>query len=74
MHPLRFPNSGIKAKPVRGGRQRARPAAASPTASKGGGVGPRGGCPLAGRLPTAKGGHRLRRGNDDDDAMPVKEG
>ncbi|RZS23458.1 hypothetical protein BHM03_00056399 [Ensete ventricosum] len=115
MYPLRFPNSGIKAKrcriqgptdcdqalykgrpPIgaaarkgrpptgmascgqpagaaasdqlaRASRQRpARkglPPADSPVASKGGSAGRRGGRPLAGRLPVAKGSRRLRRGS-----------
>ncbi|RZS25845.1 hypothetical protein BHM03_00059107, partial [Ensete ventricosum] len=55
---------------VRASRQ--RPArkglspAASPTTSRGGGAGRRGGRPLAGRVPTAMGSRRLRRGSDDD--------
>ncbi|RWW44936.1 hypothetical protein BHE74_00049267 [Ensete ventricosum] len=53
--------------PARGGYPRAWSAVASPTASKVGGAGRRGGCPLVGRLPTAKGS----RGGG---AVRVKEG
>ncbi|RWV77931.1 hypothetical protein GW17_00061175 [Ensete ventricosum] len=60
--------------PTRGDHPRARPAAASPVASKGGKAGRRGGSPLAGRRPIAKGSHRLRRGNNDDGAVRVNEG
>ncbi|RWV79601.1 hypothetical protein GW17_00059237 [Ensete ventricosum] len=83
MHPLRFPNSDIRAKgraaiakaPLqRGGHPRARPAAASPAASKGGGAGHMGGRPLAGRLPTAKGSRRLRRGSGGGSVLRMKEG
>ncbi|RWW54940.1 hypothetical protein BHE74_00038448 [Ensete ventricosum] len=48
------------------------PPVASPSASRGGGAGRRGGRPLARRLPTAKGCRRLRRGNDGD-TVRVKE-
>ncbi|RWV97726.1 hypothetical protein GW17_00039467 [Ensete ventricosum] len=47
--------------------------ATSRAASRGGGAGR----PLAGRLPTCKGSHRLGRGSDDDDnggIVNVKEG
>ncbi|RWV77232.1 hypothetical protein GW17_00061966 [Ensete ventricosum] len=50
------------------------PLAASPAASRGGGAGRRGGRPLAGRLPTAKGSRHLRRGNDSGGVVRVKEG
>ncbi|RWV84973.1 hypothetical protein GW17_00053274 [Ensete ventricosum] len=52
------------------GHGRLRPAhkgqlvAASPAANRGGGAGRRGGRPLAGRLPAAKGIRRLRKGSD----------
>ncbi|RZR96003.1 hypothetical protein BHM03_00024926 [Ensete ventricosum] len=58
----------------RGGHPLARPAATSLAASRGDGVDRRGGRPLAGQLPTAKGNRRLRRGNDDSIAVRVKEG
>ncbi|RWV84054.1 hypothetical protein GW17_00054266 [Ensete ventricosum] len=158
MHPLRFPNSGIRAKrllagegrphacclyaevaghgqapcrgdrpwpgylqgaagyghapckgqpatarpPTRGGHPRARPTAsqppgavgndqpvrtnrlrparkglpptASPTANRGDIAGHRSGRPLAGRLPTAKGSRRLRRGSGESNIVRVKEG
>ncbi|RWW35295.1 hypothetical protein BHE74_00059784 [Ensete ventricosum] len=45
-----------------------------PTASRGGGVGRRDGRPLVGRLPTAKGSHRLRRSSSDGGVVRVKEG
>ncbi|RWV77187.1 hypothetical protein GW17_00062025 [Ensete ventricosum] len=48
------------------------PPAASPAASRGGGAGRKVGCPLAGRLPTAKGSRRLHRGSSG--AVRVKEG
>ncbi|RWW36054.1 hypothetical protein BHE74_00058953 [Ensete ventricosum] len=122
MHPLRFPNSGIRAKrlpattssqgvatrdqpaevaghdqaPYRGGRpwpgylqgatalkgsnlqgaaspQGVAPAT-SPIASRGDGASRRGGRPLAGRLPTAKGSRRLRRGSGSDGAVRVMVG
>ncbi|RWW09354.1 hypothetical protein GW17_00027162 [Ensete ventricosum] len=64
--------------PARVNRQRLTrkglPPAASPTATKGGGAGRRGGRPLAGRLPTIKGSRRLRRCSGDGDAVRVKEG
>ncbi|RWV80019.1 hypothetical protein GW17_00058765 [Ensete ventricosum] len=86
MHPLRFPNSGIRAKrkavvspaaklegavaynvPARGDRQRpthkGQPATASSTANRGSVAGCKGGCPLAGRLPTARGRRRLHKGS-----------
>ncbi|RWW16526.1 hypothetical protein GW17_00019589 [Ensete ventricosum] len=74
MHPLRFPNNGIRAKPARGGHPRARAATASPTASRGGNAGRRGGRPLEGRLPVAKGSCRLCRGSGSGDVVRVKEG
>ncbi|RWW39686.1 hypothetical protein BHE74_00054957 [Ensete ventricosum] len=60
--------------PTRGGHPRARPAAASPAASRGGDAGRRGGCPLVGRLPVAKGSRRFRRGSDYGGEVRVKEG
>ncbi|RZS01761.1 hypothetical protein BHM03_00031669 [Ensete ventricosum] len=82
MHPLRFPNSGIRAKwhpqgvaTARGHNRLQRGADKGgrlPVARKG--LSPatipatsrRGGHPLAVRLPTGKGSHRLHRGSDDD--------
>ncbi|RWW47015.1 hypothetical protein BHE74_00047027, partial [Ensete ventricosum] len=60
--------------PTSGGHPRARPAAASPVASRGGDTGSSGGHPLAGRLSTANGSRRLRRGSDDGGVVRVKEG
>ncbi|RWV95038.1 hypothetical protein GW17_00042371 [Ensete ventricosum] len=60
--------------PTRGGHPRARPAAASPAASRGSDAGRRGGCPLVGRLPVAKGSRRFRRGSDYGGEVRVKEG
>ncbi|RWW15776.1 hypothetical protein GW17_00020369, partial [Ensete ventricosum] len=62
------------------GHDRLRPAckglppAASPAANRGGSASRRGGRPLAGWLPIAKGNRRLRRGSGDDGAVRVKEG
>ncbi|RRT31400.1 hypothetical protein B296_00058351, partial [Ensete ventricosum] len=50
------------------------PPTASPITSRGGDTGHKGGRPWAGRLPTAKGNCRLRRGNGDDGTLRVKEG
>ncbi|RWV83065.1 hypothetical protein GW17_00055378 [Ensete ventricosum] len=47
---------------------RARPTAASPAASKGGGANRNGGRPLAGWLLIAKGSRRLHKGSSGDDA------
>ncbi|RWW05514.1 hypothetical protein GW17_00031204 [Ensete ventricosum] len=75
--------------PARGGHSRAQPArrdgrlwpaskgqlaAASPTASRGSGVGRKGGRPLAGRLSAVKGSRRQRRGSDNGGVVRVKEG
>ncbi|RRT62473.1 hypothetical protein B296_00021980 [Ensete ventricosum] len=64
--------------PVRGDRYRPAhkglPLAENPATSRGGGVGRKGGHPLARRFPTAKGSRRLRKGSGDDDAVRVKEG
>ncbi|RZS20432.1 hypothetical protein BHM03_00052958 [Ensete ventricosum] len=60
--------------PARGGHPRARRTVASPAASRGDGAGRRVGQPLAGRLPAAKGSHRLRRDSGNGDAVRVKEG
>ncbi|RZR88489.1 hypothetical protein BHM03_00016088 [Ensete ventricosum] len=49
------------------GTRKGMPPAASPTASRGGGIGHRVGRPLAGWLPAGKGSHRLRRGSNGDD-------
>ncbi|RWW18124.1 hypothetical protein GW17_00017905 [Ensete ventricosum] len=57
-----------------GGHPRARPTAATPAASKGSGVGRRGGRPLARWLSVSKGSHRLRRGSGGSDEVRVKEG
>ncbi|RRT46479.1 hypothetical protein B296_00047416 [Ensete ventricosum] len=46
----------------------------SPTASRGGGTGRRGGRPFAGLLPTAKGNRSLHKGSGGSDAVRVKEG
>ncbi|RWV77451.1 hypothetical protein GW17_00061716 [Ensete ventricosum] len=46
----------------------------SPITSRGSDADRRGGRPLAGRLPIAKGSHRLRRGRGDGGAVRVKEG
>ncbi|RRT33484.1 hypothetical protein B296_00032470 [Ensete ventricosum] len=63
---------------IGGGRQqparKGLPPAASPAASRGGGVSRRGGRPLAGRLSAVKDSHRLRRGSDNGGAVRVKEG
>ncbi|RWW82110.1 hypothetical protein BHE74_00009446 [Ensete ventricosum] len=126
MHPLRFPNSGIRAKVFmrkigfklregwphacclhaevsghsqahcRGSRpwlgylqgaaarrgnspqgaatRKGQLVAANRTANRGGDVGGRGGRPLAGRLSTAKGSRRLRRGSDGGGIVRVKVG
>ncbi|RZS23289.1 hypothetical protein BHM03_00056195, partial [Ensete ventricosum] len=58
--------------PARASRQqptrKGLPLVAIPSASRGGGAGRKGGRPLVGRLPAAKGNRHLRRGNGDDDA------
>ncbi|RRT31655.1 hypothetical protein B296_00058696 [Ensete ventricosum] len=48
-----------------------QPTAASPTTSRGGGVGRKGGCPLVRRLPAARCHRRQRRG-DDNGAVKAK--
>ncbi|RWV79773.1 hypothetical protein GW17_00059042 [Ensete ventricosum] len=69
--------------PARGGHPRARLAVASPQGpadndhlccQQGRRAGRRGGCPLAGQLPTVKGSRRLRRSNSEGGPMRVKEG
>ncbi|RWV83548.1 hypothetical protein GW17_00054823 [Ensete ventricosum] len=60
--------------PARGGHPRARSAAVSLAASRGGEAVRWGGRPLAGQLPAAKGNRRLRKGSDASDAVRVKEG
>ncbi|RWV79783.1 hypothetical protein GW17_00059030 [Ensete ventricosum] len=50
------------------------PPATSPTVSKGGGVGRRGGCHLAERLPVGKCNRHLRTGNDDGDDVEGARG
>ncbi|RWV85268.1 hypothetical protein GW17_00052952 [Ensete ventricosum] len=55
----------LRAKPA--GARKGLPLAASHAASRGGGVGRKGGRPLAGWLPAGKGSRRLRRGSSDDD-------
>ncbi|RWV91797.1 hypothetical protein GW17_00045884, partial [Ensete ventricosum] len=60
--------------PTRGGHPRARSAAASPTASRGGAASRRGGRPLAGRLSVAKGNRCLRKGRGGGNTGRVKEG
>ncbi|RRT36674.1 hypothetical protein B296_00026806, partial [Ensete ventricosum] len=52
--------------PLERGVRKGLPPAASPTASKGGGVGHKGGRPLAGWLPMGKGSRCLRRGSSDN--------
>ncbi|RRT31312.1 hypothetical protein B296_00053053 [Ensete ventricosum] len=59
---------------ARGGYQWARRTAASPAASRGDDASHRVGRPLAGRLPAAKGSHRLRRDSGNGNAVRVKEG
>ncbi|RZR74884.1 hypothetical protein BHM03_00045504 [Ensete ventricosum] len=49
-------------------------ATVSPAASRGDNASRMGGCPLAGRLPAAKGNRRLRMGSGGDDTIRVKEG
>ncbi|RWW86509.1 hypothetical protein BHE74_00004714 [Ensete ventricosum] len=58
----------------KGWHPRARSAAASPVASKGDDVRCKGGRPLAGQLPAAKGNRRLCWGSDDGGTVRVKEG
>ncbi|RWV86894.1 hypothetical protein GW17_00051166 [Ensete ventricosum] len=58
--------------PARGDHPWARPAAANPTASRGGAADRRVGRPLAGRLPVVKGSRRLHKGSDGDNAVRVK--
>ncbi|RRT59522.1 hypothetical protein B296_00010565 [Ensete ventricosum] len=60
--------------PTRDGHPRAWAATTSPTASRGGNAGRRGGRPLAGWLPVTKGSCLLCRGNGSGDAVRVKEG
>ncbi|RWW55332.1 hypothetical protein BHE74_00038037 [Ensete ventricosum] len=50
------------------------PPTASPTANRGDIAGHRSGRPLAGRLSTAKGSRRLRRGSGESNIVRVKEG
>ncbi|RWW38237.1 hypothetical protein BHE74_00056544, partial [Ensete ventricosum] len=66
MHPLRFPNSGIRAK--------GQPIAASPTASRGNDAGRRGGRPLVGQLLATKSSRCLCRGSGGGGVVRVKEG
>ncbi|RRT44670.1 hypothetical protein B296_00048566 [Ensete ventricosum] len=75
MLPLRFPNSGIRAKPLTAWRSQGRPTAWRPQgaiASRGDGADHKGGRPLAGRQPIGKGSRRLRKGTND--TVRVKEG
>ncbi|RZS19746.1 hypothetical protein BHM03_00052179 [Ensete ventricosum] len=58
----------------KGASRQGLPPASSPAASRGGGAGCRGGRPMAGWLPAAKGSHRLRRGSGGDGVVRVKEG
>ncbi|RRT32749.1 hypothetical protein B296_00050223 [Ensete ventricosum] len=68
----------VSGQPTRASRQRPTrkglSPVASPTTSRGGDVGHKGGHPLAGPLSTAKGNRRLCKGSDDGDALRVKEG
>ncbi|RRT37495.1 hypothetical protein B296_00045520 [Ensete ventricosum] len=71
--------SNLQGAPARGHDQlrparKGLPPTANPVASRGDGVGHKGGRPLAGRLPTVKGSCRLCRGSDGDDTVRVKEG
>ncbi|RRT35089.1 hypothetical protein B296_00049771 [Ensete ventricosum] len=78
MHPLRFPNSGIRAKPV-GAAPVGRNAACKHNhlqrgARKGGDAARRGGRPLAEWLLVGKGSRRRGRCSGDDDSAEGARG